>query len=354
MISRRSVSPRSACIALAMILTGCPDSTSTSNPTATATAASTATAKPSASATSTPTASATASAAAAPIDTASFGPDISKTAVEAINASAAFESNQPQHALDGKPTTSWSAPSTEKPWLEISLLPGTKVDGIELGGQRTDKTGTEERWNANGVIKRARVVWDGGQGELAFARATDKGVRKRLGIGQVTRRVRIEVLEVEPGTKSADIDVDELGIFGAAPEIKPADPKGLTDLCKAGRLAVRFKDGAVYGGEWTVKPADGDLAAKENPWRWTFWEIKPRVDDGEWHTLGVRYVEEKEEGPDGEKVVKTKNAGKIFRFRVGPDGFEADEDGVKAKGKCEKAVDTNAPVNLGVETKVSR
>ena len=323
--------------ALAMILTACPESPPAST-TASATAAKTSAPSTSASAAAPGTASAAVSAPvfAASIDTKTFGPDIAKTAVEAINASAAFEFNQPQHALDGKPTTSWSAPSSGKPWLEVSLLPGTKVDGIELGGQRTDKTGTDERWDANGVLKRVRVVWDGGEGELTFARATDKGVRKRLGIGAVTRRVRIEVLEAEPGTKSSDIDVDELGIFGTAPAASPADPKGQGGLCKADRLAVRFKDGAVYGGEWTAKPADDDLAAKDNPWRWTFHEIKPRVDDGEWHTLGVRYVEEKEEGPDGEKVVKTKNAGKIFRFRVGPDGFEVDQDGVKATGKCEK------------------
>jgi hypothetical protein len=263
---------------------------------------------------------------ASPPAVTAFGPDITKSAVEAINASHGYEFNQPHYALDGKSTTSWSAPGDSKPWLEVTLLPGTKVDGIELSGQRTGKSGALERWTANAVMKRVRVVWDGGEGELTFARATDKGVRKKLPIGAATRKLRLEVLEADLGEKSNDIDIDELGIFGAAPESKPRDPKGLNGLCRAARVIVRFDGGTVVGGDWTDE---------DNPeWRWTFFPISMRVDDGEWHTLGVRYAEDAERLEDGQKVLKTANVGKLFRFRVSPEGFEVERDGIKGTGKC--------------------
>ncbi len=254
-----------------------------------------------------------------------FGPDISKAAVEAVNANTAYDTNQPQYALDGKPVTAWSAPADSRPWLEISLLPGTKVDGIEIAGQRAD-TKTKNYWTRDSVIKRARIVWDGGEGEVTFARAIDKGVKKRLPIGAVTRRVRIEIVETERGEQSNDIDIDEIGIFGAGPASSPPDPKGLTGLCRAGRTAVRFNRGTVVGGEWT----DGPDAA----WRWTFFPITVRVDDNEWHTLGVRYAEDTEMLDDGSKNVKSRNAGKLFRFRATADGFEADQNGEQGTGKC--------------------
>ncbi|MBI4951948.1 MAG: discoidin domain-containing protein [Myxococcales bacterium] len=281
-----------------------------------------------------PATTASASARQAPPPTAAdFGPDVSRTAVEAVNASAAYDHNQPQFALDGKSDTAWAAPGEAKPWIELSLLPGTRVDGIELAGQR-DATKTKDYWAADSVIKRARVVWDGGEGEITFARASDKGVRKKLPIGAVTRRVRLEILEIERGEKSSDIDIAEIGIFGVAPATSPADPKGLSGLCRAGQLRVRFREGTVYGGEWVDAP--GGIEPVDGPplWRWMLLPIPVRVDDGEWHTLGVRYAEESEMLDDGTKAVTARSVGKLLRFRAGPDGFEADQDGKKASGKC--------------------
>ena len=280
-------------------------------------------------------ASANASEGTAPPAVGAFGPDISRTAVEGVNASAAYEHNQPHYALDGKPDTAWSAPGEAKPWLEISLLPGTRVDGIELAGQR-EATKAKDYWTGDSVIKRARVVWDGGEAEVGFARATDKGLRKKVAIGAVTRRVRLEILEIERGDKSADVDIDELGLFGTAPATAAPDAQGLTGLCRAGHLRVRFKGGAVVGGEWVDPPGGVEPLDGTPLFRWLFFPIAVRADDGEWHTLGVRYAEESEMLDDGTKSVTARSVGKLLRFRAGSDGFEADQDGVKASGKCEK------------------
>jgi F5/8 type C domain-containing protein len=293
-------------------------------------------------ATSSATASAMASASAAPKASAApatFGPDIAKVAIEAVNASTGYDRNQPQYALDGKMDTAWAAPGAGKPWLEIALLPGTKVDGIELAGQR-EATKTKDYWTKDAVIKRAVVKWDGGEAEVTFARATDKGQKKKVPIGVVTRHVRIEILETEPGEQSGDIDVDEIGIFGTAPTTNEPDAKGVTSLCRVHfsgpfgpAMSVRFSKGGVVGGEWTDSVDQN--AQDVEPWRWTFFPIPVRVDDGEWHTLGVRYAEDSETLDDGTKNVKTRNAGKLLRFKVSGSTFEGDQDGTKASGKCE-------------------
>jgi hypothetical protein len=159
-------------------------------------------------------ASASAASRPAPPSPESFGPNVTKEVVEAVNASNAYDTNTPAFAIDGKPATAWSAPPAGA-WLEVGLFPGTKVDGIELGGQRVGKNSTgDERWDVNGVMKKIQVTWDGGEGLLTFDRATDKGVRKKLGIGAMTRKIRITVLEVDKGSKSEDVDIDELAIFG--------------------------------------------------------------------------------------------------------------------------------------------
>ena len=278
-------------------------------------------------------ASAAASAAttAAPPKPEAFGPDVTKEVVEAVNASNGFDSNQPGFAVDGKPATSWSSPP-EGAWIEFALYPGTRVDGIELAGQRTGKTSNgEERWEINGVMKQLKVEWDGGQAELGFDRATDKGVRKKLPIGATTRKLRISVVAFDKGSKSGDIDIDELAIFGAAGSLKAPDKTGLTSLCKADSVAVRFKDGAVYGGEWLPPRDSGERAI-----HWDFTPTKSRVDDGEWHTLGLKYAEDSTVLPDGTKAYasETKAVRKIARYRVAGDTFEGELDGQKLTGKC--------------------
>lgn len=259
-----------------------------------------------------------------------FGPDVTKDAVEAINASFAYDTNQPNAAIDGKIATAWSAPPSGA-WLEVGLYPGTRVDGIELDGARADKNSNgEERWDTGGVIKKVKVEWDGGSAELTFDRAKDKGVRKKLPIGATTRKLRLSILEVDKGSKSDDIDVDELKIFGATTGLKAPEKAGLTSLCKADAVAVRFKDGAVYGGEWS--PAKD---APEKAIHWDFAMTKSRVDDGEWHTLGLKYVDNTSVGDDGAKVPPDQRAvGKIFRFRVQGETFEGEMNGAKSTGKC--------------------
>ncbi len=269
--------------------------------------------------------------AAAPPKPESFGPNVTKEVVEAVMASDAYDTNLPAYALDGKPTTSWSS-KPDGAWLEVGLYPGAKVDGIELAGQRTGKTaGGDERWDANGVLKKIKVEWDGGSAELGFDRATDKGVRKRLGIGAPTRKIRITVLESDKGSKSGDIDIDELSIFGTAGATKAPDKTGLTSLCKADAVAVRFKDGALFGGEF-MPPVDSPLRAV----KWDFPGTSVRVDDGEWHLLGLKYNDNASVNDlNGEKIpADVKALGKIFRFRVSGETFEAEIEGKPVPGKC--------------------
>jgi hypothetical protein len=284
--------------------------------------------KPSAS--GAPATSASGAPASAPPTPESFGPNVTKDVIEAVNASDAYDTNTPAFAVDGKPTTSWSARPTGA-WFEVGLLPGTRVDGIELGGQRTGKNSKgAERWDVNGVMKKVAVEWDGGKGELTFDRATDKGVRKKLGIGAVTRKLRISVLEVDKGTESDDVDIDELAIFGTKGPTKAPDKTGLTSLCKADAVAVRFKDGAVYGGEW--------MPSKDTPERAIRWDFTPtsvRVDDGEWHTLGLKYVDNASVDESGTRVPgDVKALGRIFRFRLSGETFESEIEGKPASGKC--------------------
>lgn len=271
-----------------------------------------------------------ASAAASPPKPEDFGPDITKDAVEAINANFAYDTNQPLAAIDGKIATAWSAPPTGA-WLEVGLYPGTRVDGIEIDGARADKNANgEERWDIGGVIKKVKVEWDGGSAELTFDRAKDKGVRKKLPIGVNARKLRLSFLEVDKGSKSGDVDVDELKIFGATSGLKAPDKAGLTSLCKAEAVAVRFKDGAVYGGEWTP-PKD----TPERGIHWDFANTKSRVDDGEWHSLGLKYVDNASVGTDGTKLTADVRAvGKVFRFKVQGETFEGEIDGAKVPGKC--------------------
>lgn len=277
--------------------------------------------------------------AAAPPKPESFGPNVTKEVIEAVNASDAYDTNVPAFAVDGKPATSWSARPSGA-WFEVGLLPGTRVDGIELAGQRTGKNSKgDERWDVNGVMKKISVEWDGGKAELSFDRATDKGVRKKLGIGAVTRKLRISVLEVDKGSQSDDVDIDELAIFGTKGATKAPDKEGLTSLCKADAVAVRFKDGAVYGGEW--------MPEKETPERAIRWDFTPtsvRVDDGEWHTLGLKYVDNASVDDSGARVpADVKALGRIFRFRLDGQSFEAEIGGKPAAGKCGVTMTGAAP-----------
>jgi hypothetical protein len=310
---------------------GASSSAAASGAPASSAAKSTSSAASSASAAAAGSAAASAAPAAAPPKPEAFGPNVTKEVVESVNASNGFDTNQPAFSIDGKPATSWSSPP-EGAWIEYALYPGTRVDGIELAGQRTGKTSNgEERWDINGVIKQLKVEWDGGQGELSFDRASDKGVRKKLPIGATTRKLRLSVVAFDKGAKSADIDIDELNIFGAAGSLKAPDKTGLTSLCKAESVAVRFKDGAVYGGEW-LPPRD----SAERAIHWDFTPTKSRVDDGEWHTLGLKYVEDSTVLPDGTKAYASdlKAVGKIARYRVAGDTFEGELDGKKFAGKC--------------------
>ncbi len=254
-----------------------------------------------------------------------FGPDIRKTAIEGVNGNTGYLTNQPQHAIDGNLATAWAASAATHPWLEVAFLPGTTVDGIEMAGQRGDSA-VKNYWTGDSVITRARILWDGGEGELEFNASKDKGVKKKLAIGAITRRVRIEVLSTHPGSQSDDINIDELRIFGTAPTSPAPDPKGLTGVCRAGRAALRFNRGAFVGGEWVDGP--------ESSWLWTFSPISARVDDNDWHTLGIRYLENATIHGDGTVTIHSRNTGKFIRFRASAEGFETDEEGAKNSGKC--------------------
>ena len=61
-----------------------------------------------------------------------------------------------------------------------------------------------------------RVSWDGGEKEITFDRATDRGKRKRVEIGATTRSLRITAVEVDRG-RFADLCLDEVAILGRCP-----------------------------------------------------------------------------------------------------------------------------------------
>lgn len=272
----------------------------------------------------------------------SFGPEITTVAVEAVNASGAYKSNQAVNAVDGKPN-SWSAEWTKGLFLEVGLWPGTQVDGIEMAGQRTTKNDKgKEHWVADAVIKRAHVTWDGGEGDLVFSREKDRGVRKKLPIGQKTRFIRIEIAEIEKGEDSSDVDIDELGIFGKAPTPPAADPKAFTGLCTTPDQMLRFKAGALFGGSPVKKIIPG-APPPEASIPITFLPTTARVDDGEWHRLGIKYDEVTDyDFALGKMAVQDrallKGQADQFRITEGGAAFEtrSGPNGTPVAGKCKK------------------
>jgi len=61
-----------------------------------------------------------------------------------------------------------------------------------------------------------RVSWDGGEREVTFDRKNDRGRRKRVEVGAVTRTLRITALEVDRG-RFADLCLDDVAIYGHCP-----------------------------------------------------------------------------------------------------------------------------------------
>lgn len=270
-----------------------------------------------------PAASAASAPAAAPAGPAE---DITLKAVEGVNASTAFKTNTPAMAADGKTSTAWSARGSNV-WVELGLRPGTFVSEIELAGQRADKYGTLERWDASAVISHAVVTWDGGQGEVRFDRAKDKGVRRRVAVGKQTGWVRVFVKEISEGTQQnsrIDVDIDEIKVLGSTTEPPARDASAFSGKCKAGFVSLGLSAGTVTGGSLQESAVDSP---------YVFFPIPARVDDGQWHNLGIRYSFDVD--PAGFPI--NERASKIVRFKIEGDQLTTEIDHkAEVKGKCSK------------------
>jgi serine/threonine protein kinase len=252
----------------------------------------------------------------------SVGPDITVRAVEAVNASTAYVSNEPALAIDGNPATSWSG-GGGRPWLELGLRPGTTVDAIELAGGRTDKAfGVVDRWREAGIIARAKITWDAGEGEVTFDRATDRGVRKRVMVGAATRMLRIQVVEVAVGPRGGDADIDELKIFGTTSDPAPPDPSALTARCRSSHTQITFEQGRLSGGSWQLP---GQKVHPFLPGKW-------RMDDGEWHAVWIRY--EREIQAAG--APSRESAGTIVRFKAAGQAVDVTVNGEADRVECSR------------------
>lgn len=263
-------------------------------------------------------AAAVAPAAAPPYD-GPIGPEITAKVVESINASTAYPANRPEMAIDGKPLTSWSG-AGGRPWLELGLVPGTRVDAVELSGGRTDKYFSLDRWTGNGVIAAAEIIWDSGKGTVSFDRATDRGVRKKVPVGAITRTIRIQVLDVAAGTQHSDADIDELKLFGSVTEPSTPPAAGFAGRCQAGKAALDFRNGRLVGGAWRL--AD-DKVFEFLPGQW-------RTDDGEWHSISVKYEREKLR----DDLWGFEAAGTIVRYKLNGQQLDVTVNGAPEAGSC--------------------
>jgi len=135
-------------------------------------------------------------------------------------ASSAAPDHPAEHAFDGVPATAWTegAPGPGAgEWVEAELRPGTFVSAVEVSGGWALRTGAGvDLWTHNSTFRRMRVSWDGGEREVTFDRKNDRGRRKRVEVGAVTRTLRITALEVDRG-RFADLCLDDVAIYGHCP-----------------------------------------------------------------------------------------------------------------------------------------
>lgn len=152
--------------------------------------------------------------AAAPVE------NVTRLCKRAVRASSERAEHPAAHAFDGIPATAWTEADPGDgagSWLEIELRPGTWVSAVEVGGGWSATTASGlDLWAHNTTFRRMRVSWDGGERELTFDRATDRGKRKRISIEAPLRTLRITALEVDRG-RWRDLCLDEVEIWGHCP-----------------------------------------------------------------------------------------------------------------------------------------
>jgi hypothetical protein len=143
--------------------------------------------------------------------------DITRLCRSVVRASSERAAHPALHAFDGIPATAWTEADDGNgtgQWVEAELVPGTWVSSVEVSGGWSAKTASGvDLWEHNTTFRRMRVSWDGGEQELTFERARDRGKRRRVVVEAPTRSIRITALEVDRG-RFHDLCLDEVVIHG--------------------------------------------------------------------------------------------------------------------------------------------
>jgi hypothetical protein len=190
-------------------------------------------------------------------------------------------------------------------WLEVEFKEAQDISRLDLwnGYQRSD-----DHFEKNGRIKRLRVTLDGASEELEVA--DDSGMQ-RLALGKPVKAktVKLEVLEVYPGSKYKDLVVSELR-FGndagpftvdndaleraekrlreelAGHPLEAVIGRSLSSRCESdavGRLKMRADSSFVWYGESSRAEEGGDVTRATNDVLDGAWAVKKR--EGAWETV---------------------------------------------------------------------
>ena len=137
--------------------------------------------------------------------------------VVAVSSTVANKAIVPAHLVDGDPTTAWNSRTGQLvgAWLAVRIPAGATVSSIKLTvGYTKQDPKLGDLFTENPRIKRVRVT----HGTTQVDKTLDIANRKlqEIAISGGSGDYRIEVLEVEPGTKKdwKEVCVSELEVWG--------------------------------------------------------------------------------------------------------------------------------------------